>query len=103
MQSLSAADFIRETLLNDFKEECGEHFEKCNRPLKLAILATLSQFQILRGLGHHSMDAMECAIDSVVPAVVWMGHSKIKYSLMNCWGLKDEAIAHLIQILAEAI
>lgn len=103
MQSLSTVDFIRESLLSDLKEACGEYFEKCDRPLKYAILATLSQFQILKGLEHHPIDAMECAAESVVPSVVWMGHTEIKYRLVNCWKLEDEAIARLIQVLAEAI
>ncbi|HEY9610621.1 hypothetical protein [Allocoleopsis sp.] len=104
MQTLTAKDFTTLSLIGDLKEMCGENFENISSQLKLSILATLTQFQLLKQLEmpYFTWELMDDAIDSV-PSVVWLGHREVKERLAKCWQLEDNAIAQLIQTLAESI
>lgn len=102
MQTLTAKDFTTLSLIGDLKELCGENFENIPGAMRLSILATLTQFQLLKQveMPYFTWELMDDAIDSV-PSVAWLGHREIKKRLAKCWQLEDNAIAHLIQLLAE--
>lgn len=102
MQTLTAKEFSNQSVLGDLKEVCGEHFELISPQLRLTVLATLTQFQLLKKLelAYFTWEMMEEAADNL-PALAWLGHREIKERLLRCWQLDDDAIAHLIQQLAE--
>lgn len=103
--TMTAKEFASLSVIGDLKELCGENFEKVESKLRLALLSTLTQFRLLKHCDespYFTWELMEEAANSV-PSVVWLGQREVKERLLRCWQLDEDAITHLIQLLAEAI
>lgn len=99
----TAKEFTTASIVSDLKEVCGDRFEKISPRSRLTILATLTQFQLLRQTQkemtfYHLL--MREAINSV-PVVCWLGQQELQARVLRCCRLDGNAIAQLIQLLAE--
>lgn len=101
----TAKQYATASVISDLKEVCGDRFQHIPPRLKFTLLATLTQYQLLRQTHattslHHFL--MEEACNSV-PVVCWLGYKEIQERVMRCCRLDAAAIASLIKELAVAL